>query len=620
MATRTELHPILRPFDSAHRGKDFTLEFVLDVLSEQGMLSEDSRKTTLARERVQRARLQRELSTRNSGPTLKRAEISPIELIASFQFSHAQKKEILDEDKITQALAQAIGISYRKIDTLKLDAQFISKILSGPFARKHGVLPLERLNGSLNIATTNPFDNALFEELRRLAGMDVVPVLCSPGDIYRAITEIYGFHQQIKRATASQAQSGPEIKNLEQFVNLGGLDTLEASSMPIVAAVEYLLHYAFEQRASDIHVEPRREETILRMRIDGVLHPVYRVPKAVHGAIANRFKVMSRLDLASRKPQDGRIRTSRGDSEMDLRISSVPTAFGDKIVVRILNPRMLLKDLSELGFLSDERTQLEEWLMRPHGLIIVTGPTGSGKTTTLYSMLQSLVSPEINIVTIEDPIEMTYEHFNQIQADLKTGTGFADALRHILRQDPDVVMVGEIRDSETAIQAIQAALTGHLVVSTLHTRDTVGAIARLRDLGVPSFLIAATLSGVIAQRLVRLVCPGCAADIPLTADQVAVLGVKHPEDYAGTLLAREGTGCVKCRQTGYYGRAGVFEVLPVNRRLRQAISEGLTPEVLWRTARQDGLRALREHAIHKIADGITSFDEAIQATLDVEVR
>jgi general secretion pathway protein E len=563
MSTRPELHPVTRPAPQAQPNAEFTLEFVVDILWRGGMLSENSRKTALTQERVQRARLLRDLPTRSASPTLKRAQISPVELLASFQLPNALRGEVLDEDGITRALAQALALPYRKIDTLKLDAQSISKILSGPFARKHGVLPLERTNGSLNVATTDPFNSELFEELRRLIGADVVPVLSSPTDIYRAITEIYGFHQQIKRAAATHPRGGSEIKNLEQFVNLAGMDALEASSAPIVAAVEHLLLYAFEQRASDIHIEPRRDETIFRIRIDGVLHPVYRVPKAVHGAITNRFKIMSRLDVASRKPQDGRIRTSR---------------------------------------------------------VIVTGPTGSGKTTTLYSMLQALVSPQINIVTIEDPIEMTYEHFNQITADPKTGTGFADALRHILRQDPDVVMIGEIRDSETAIQAIQAALTGHLVVSTLHTRDSVGAIARLRDLGVPSFMVAATLNGVIAQRLVRLICPNCSTDIPLASDQVAALGVKHPEDYEGKLLGRYGAGCVKCRNTGYYGRSGVFEVLSVNKRLRQAISDGVTPEVLWRTARQDGLRALREHAIHKIAEGATSFDEGMQATLDVETR
>jgi general secretion pathway protein E len=401
-------------------------------------------------------------------------------------------------------------------------------------------------------------------------------------------------------------------------VTLSGIGALEASIEPVIAAVEYLLHYAFEQRASDIHIEPRREESIIRMRIDGVLHPIHRIPKAVHGAIANRFKIMSRLDIALKRPQDGRIRTARGDAEMELRVSTIPTAFGDKIVIRVLDPNVLVRDLSELGFLPDERDVFERWLLRPHGLVVVTGPTGSGKTTTLYSALQALTSPEVNVVTIEDPIEMVHEDFNQIAANTKTGTTFAEALRHVLRQDPDVIMVGEIRDGETASQAVQAALTGHLVLTTMHTSDTVGAVARLRDLGVPSFLIAATLTGVVSQRLVRQVCSSCSADVPLTADEVQQLGVPHPEEHAGKLLARRGEGCAKCRYTGFYGRIGIFEVLPVNARFRHLVAESATPEVLLRTARQDGLRSLREHAVRKIAAGATAFEEAMRATADVE--
>jgi general secretion pathway protein E len=481
-------------------------------------------------------------------------------------------------------------------------------------------MPLERRGTTLVVAAANPFDRELVENLQGLTGMVVEPVLSAPSDIHQAIAEVYGFREQIREAQTQVTGGAADLGNLEQFVNLSGLDALEASSEPVVAAVEYLLHYAFEQRASDIHVEPRREESIIRMRIDGVLHPVYRVPKAVHGAIANRLKIMSRLDIAARKPQDGRIRTARGDTEMELRVSTIPTAFGDKIVVRVLDQQVLVRDLAELGFLPDERERFERWLSRPHGLVVVTGPTGSGKTTTLYSALQALASPEINIVTIEDPIEMVNEQFNQIAANPKTGTGFAEALRHVLRQDPDVVMVGEVRDAETAAQAVQAALTGHLVLTTLHTSDTVGAVARLRDLGVPGFLIAATLTGVVAQRLVRQVCPACAEDVPLTADQVAELGVRHPEDHAGRLLARRGKGCAKCRFTGFYGRTGIFEILEVNPRLRHLVAEGATPEVLARTARQDGLRPLREHAILKVASGATSFEEAMRSTADAEGR
>ncbi|MFO0580687.1 MAG: ATPase, T2SS/T4P/T4SS family [Anaeromyxobacter sp.] len=603
------------------RATDFTLDFVADLLARQGILTEDARRTAFAREGVQRARLLRDQASRSGGRGLRRAEISPVEVLASFGFHDARRPDdVLDEDKVTHALAQALGVPYRKIDPLRLDALLITRTLSRPYARKHGVLPLERQDGALVIAATNPFDRELFENLRGLTGGDVTPVLASPSDIHRAISEVYGFRQQITQARSQLEADQPstDVTNLEQFVNLSGIDVLEASSEPVIAAVEYLLHYAFEQRASDIHIEPRREESIIRMRIDGVLHPIHRIPKAVHGAIANRFKIMSRLDIAAKRPQDGRIRTARGDTEMELRVSTMPTTFGDKIVVRILDPEVLVRDLSELGFLPDERDTFERWLLRPHGLIVVTGPTGSGKTTTLYSALSALASPEVNVVTIEDPIEMVHEDFNQIAANPKTGTGFAEALRHVLRQDPDVIMVGEVRDGETATQAVQAALTGHMVLTTLHTNDSIGAIARLRDLGVPSFLVAATLTGVVSQRLVRQVCPACAGDVPLTADEVDGLGVPHPEDYAGQLLARRGEGCVKCRHTGYYGRTGLFEVLTVNARLRHLIAADATPEVLARTARQDGLRSLRDHAVRKVAAGATAYEEAMRATADVE--
>ncbi len=601
-----------------HRASDFTLEFVGDVLQRQGILREEDRKTASARENVQRAKLLRETAGKG-GRALRRADLSPVELLASFAFPDARREaDRIDEDKITKVLAEVIGLPYVKIDPLKLDVQLITRTLSRPFARKHAVLPLERRSGTLVVATANPFDRELFENLHGLTGMAIEPVLSAPADIHRAIAEIYGFREQIQEAQIQVGGGIVDVGNLEQFVNLSGLEVLEASSEPIVAAVEYLFHYAFEQRASDIHVEPRRDETIIRMRIDGVLHPVYRIPKGVHGAIANRLKIMSRLDIAARRPQDVRIRTARGDTEMELRVSTIPTAFGDKIVVRVLDQQVLVRDLSELGFLPDERDRFERWLERPHGLVVVTGPTGSGKTTTLYSALEALASPEINIVTIEDPIEMVHEEFNQIAANPKTGTGFADALRHVLRQDPDVVMVGEVRDGETATQAVQASLTGHLVLTTLHTSDAVGAVARLRDLGVPGFLIAATLTGVVAQRLVRGVCPNCAEDVLLTADQVAELGVRHPEEHAGKLIARRGVGCPKCRYTGFFGRTGLFEILSINHRLRHLIAEGATPEVLARTARQDGLRTLREHAVLKVASGATSFEEAMRSTADSE--
>ncbi len=588
------------------------------MLVDQGVLSDDDRRTAVAREAVQRARLTRERS-QLTGRALDTVEISPIEVIASLHLADARRAtETVDEDKAAAAVAPGLGHGYRKIDRLKLDAKLITQTISRPFARKHGVLPLGREEGTLAVAVANPFDAELLEQLRALTRGPVVPILSAPGDIQRAIAEVYGFRMSIDAANTKIAGGGSDVKNLEQFVNLSRLDALEASSEPVVAAAEFLLLYAYEQRASDVHIEPRRTESIIRMRIDGVLHPVYRIPKAVHAALTNRFKVMARLDISGRKPQDGRLRTARGEGEMDLRVSTIPTAFGDKVVIRVLDPSVLVRDLSELGFLGGEREELERWLHRPHGLIVVTGPTGSGKTTTLYSALQALASPEVNVVTIEDPIEMVHESFNQIQADANTGTSFVEALRHVLRQDPDVIMVGEVRDGETAVQAVQAALTGHLVLTTLHTNDSVGVVARLIDLGVPPFLVAATLAGALSQRLVRTVCPACARDVVLTADEVASLGVAHPEEQAGKLLARRGEGCAKCRYTGYYGRAGIFEVLGVNARLRKLVTEGAPPEVLARTARQDGLRSLREHAVAKVAAGVTSLEEALRVTADAE--
>jgi general secretion pathway protein E len=596
------------------------VELCAGVLVAQGLLSDDDRRTAIAREAVQRARLTRE-RTQLAGRALDTVEISPIEIIASLHLPDARRPgmaDTVDEDKATAAIAKGLEVGYRKIDRLKLDAKLITSTISRPFARKHGVLPLVREDGKLAVAVANPFDAELLEQLRALTRGAVEPILSAPSDIQRCIAEVYGFRMSVDAANKKLTTGGPDVKNLEQFVNLSRLDALEATSEPVVAAAEFLLLYAYEQRASDIHIEPRRSESIIRMRIDGVLHAVYRIPKAVHNALSNRFKVMARLDIAGRKPQDGRIRTARSEGEMDLRVSTIPTAFGDKIVIRILNPSILVRDLSELAFLAGEREEIERWLHRPHGLIVVTGPTGSGKTTTLYSALQALASPEVNVVTIEDPIEMVHESFNQIQADPNTGTSFAEALRHVLRQDPDVIMVGETRDSETAVQAIQAALTGHLVLTTLHTNDSVGAVARLVDLGVPPFLAAATLVGSMSQRLVRNVCPACVSDVVLTADEVALLKVAHPEEQAGKLLARRGAGCAKCRYTGYYGRSGIFEVLGINARLKKLIAEGASPDVLTRTARQDGLRTLREHAIAKVAAGVTTLEEALRVTADAD--
>ncbi len=597
------------------RASEFSFELLLDLMMELRALTEEQRKLATTRERLHRTRILSSPARQSLG--LRSADLSPIELLASFQFPDARKRpDVLDEDRIVTAVAAFAGVPHRRIDRLSLDAALITRTLSRAYARKNAVLPLELGPEGLVLAVSNPFDDETLQNIRALVRKEVIPVLAGPSDIQRAIAEIYGFRASIQHA---QAQVAPRRgQDLEQFFSLAGSTELDPAAAPIVAAVDYILNYAFDQRASDIHVEPQREESIVRMRIDGVLHPIYRVPRALHLALTNRIKIMSRLDISSRKPQDGRIRVGRAETDLDLRVSALPTAFGDKVVVRVLDPAMLLRDLSELGFLEDEKSTLEDWLSRPNGLVLVTGPTGSGKTTTLYSALRAIATPELHVLTIEDPIEVVMDGITQVAANAKTGTSFGEALRHVLRQDPDVLMVGEIRDRETADQAIQAALTGHLVLSTLHTSDSVGAVARLADLGAPPFLVAATVTGVIAQRLVRKVCSACGEDVVLTVDEMAALSVRHPDEWAGRLLARRGLGCPRCRFTGYYGRSAVFELFAITTRMRQLIAEGIAPEALHRAARQDGLRTIREHAVRKVALGVTSLEEALSATADLE--
>jgi general secretion pathway protein E len=599
----------------------YTFEWVLEVLLRSGLLLEEHRRTAMARENTERARLLKKRRDALTGRFRRHADLAPVELVASFRFPiPGRPNEVLDEDKVCEAVARACGVPYMKLDFLRLDANLVTQTLSRPFAHRNGVIAVQRDNTTLTVAMVNPFDRGLRDSLQALTGLQVRAALSPPSDIHRAIAEIYGFRQSVREANLELSPQANDIKNLEGFSQLSGLEALEGSSEPVVAAVDYLLHHAFDQRASDLHLEPHRDEANVRMRIDGVLHTIHRVPKPVYAAMASRLKVMGRMDITSRKPQDGRFKAGWTDTEVELRLSSVPTVHGDKLVLRIQDPNALVKDLGELGLLDDERQRFETWIARPHGMIIVTGPTGSGKTTTLYSALQAIASPETNIVTIEDPIEFVQEGLTQIQANPKTGTGFGEVLRSVLRQDPDVIMVGEVRDEETAMEAAQAAMTGHLVFTTLHTNDAIGAVSRLSNLGLPPHLVAASLSGVMAQRLVRRVCPSCSRDVTLTADELKLLGVTHPEEYAGRLLARRGEGCPRCRHTGYMGRGGIFEVLGINRRLRQMLSDGVTPDALALAARQEGVRSLREHAIHKVAAGVTTVEEAISATADAEDR
>jgi general secretion pathway protein E len=374
-----------------------------------------------------------------------------------------------------------------------------------------------------------------------------------------------------------------------------------------------LLSYAFDQRASDVHIEPKRDKSVVRLRIDGILHVIYELPKNVHNAIISRIKTISRLDMAEkRRPQDGRIKMEKGGVEAEIRVSSIPVAFGEKLVMRISDPDVLFQDLKKLGFTSMDLIRYQQFIHMPHGIVLVCGPTGSGKSTTLYSTLRELSSPDINITTVEDPIEMIHEDFNQIAVQPLVGITFGSILRNILRQDPDIIMIGEMRDLETAENAVQAALTGHLVLSTLHTNDAPSSVTRLQDLGTPSFLLQATLVGILAQRLVRKICPFCKEPFEMDPKELASLGLDLGKN--GPVELHMGKGCMKCRGTGYLGRSGVYEVLPVTESIKKMITAESNVEAMFDMAKKEGMITLRENAVKKLLEGETTYQEVLRVT------
>jgi general secretion pathway protein E len=521
---------------------------------------------------------------------------------------------------VAETLANAAGSPYLKIDPLKVNNDLVAKTLSRPFARRHVVLPVGRKDGELMLAVTDPFDSALRESLENLIHEPLRYVVSAKCDIIAVIDRVYGFRSKVSQAE-ERLGDGSRHGALIQLVELRSNDELASSSSDehVIAAVDYLLNYAFEQRASDLHLEPRASDAVIRFRIDGILHDIETLPVAVHAAVTSRIKVLAGMNIAERRrPQDGRIKTQRAQGEVELRVSSMATAFGEKIVIRVFDPSVLMTDLRDLGFTADERESFEKWITCPNGLILVTGPTGSGKTTTLYSTLRYLAGPEINITTVEDPIEMVDPRFCQVQVNSQIDVSFANALKTILRQDPDIIMVGEVRDTETANMAVQSALTGHLVFSTLHTRNAAGAITRLVELGVEPFLLSSVLRGVLAQRLIRRICEHCAVEGTLNPDQVAALGIKVPSERRERLVVRWGEGCVDCRHTGLYGRTGVFEMLDVGKRVRTLINEGRDANEINHAGRIEGMESLRDAALRKLADGITTFEEVARVTADTE--
>ena len=488
----------------------YTLETLTQLLERRGLMTSEQVATAKHQERVVRKRLLEEKVRGLDARRASRFNVGPSEVLADMEFQTPEGAR-LTEDRIMQEVATWADLPFEKPDPLKLNMELITQTMQRAFARHNTCVPLRREDGAIVVALNNPFDVRLIEQLEMLTNNNLTLVVSSRQDIQRIITEVFGFRSSISAAEAIH-ETGTDFGNLEQLTKLKNLEQLEADDKPVVTAVEYVLHYAFDQRASDIHIEPKRDRTLIRLRIDGVLHNVYTLPKAVHPPLTSRLKMMARMDIAEkRRPQDGRIKTSRSGREIELRVASLPVAFGEKIVIRVFDPEDLIQDLDQIGFSTDDLKTWRDFIAHSHGMVLVTGPTGSGKTTTLYSSLKELAGPDVNITTVEDPIEMVYEEFNQVLVQRRIDVDFSTALASILRQDPDIVMVGEIRDGETARMAVQAALTGHMVFSTLHTNDTSSTITRLLDLGVEPFLLATTLVGVMAQRLVRRICPHCKA-------------------------------------------------------------------------------------------------------------
>jgi general secretion pathway protein E len=519
-----------------------------------------------------------------------------------------------NEAQLGQAYATATGLPFVKINPLDLDLDIVTGALPAGFARKNGLVAIGREDGKLIVAVFDPIAPFPADDIRRVSGLDVVKVVATRSDVETINRSFYDLKTSLKTAEA-QLNAGRltavDISN-QEFLSSAQED-LDPAAAPVVKALDHILTYAFEQRASDIHFEPKRELTLVRLRIDGILHDVHVIPRIVYQAVVSRIKLLSGMNLAEkRRPQDGRIKREEKGREVELRVSTMPTVFGEKAVLRIFDPDILMKGVEELGLSPTEIPKFMSFIERPNGIVLVTGPTGSGKTTTLYSVLRYLSKPEVNIITIEDPIEMVIEDFNQVAVRPQIDVTFGAALRTVLRQDPDIIMVGEIRDGETADNAVQAALTGHLVLSTLHTNDAPSSVTRLLDLGIPQFLVTSTLVGVIAQRLVRTNCTACLEEHAPTPDEIAALRV--PSERLAGVMFKQGKGCLQCRQTGYAGRDGIYEIMPLSEKLRGMVSQGAAAPDLRKVAREEGMRSLRESALEKVVRGKTTVAELVRVT------
>jgi general secretion pathway protein E len=548
------------------------------------------------------------------------SRIHPIVIVADQKWPDLHKpSQLLTVDSLTRFIAEQAEVPFYQIDPLKLDFSAAAQIVSQAYAERLRIMPITVKAGVATIATADPFHQEWLPDLERMLKLQIQVVMVNPLDLQRYLPEVYQLSAAINSANAAKAGQIVGVQNFEQLIELGKDRQLDANEQHVVNIVDWLFKYAFEQRASDIHLEPRRNLGLMRFRIDGVLHQVYQLPSNIMNAITSRIKLLGRMDMVEkRRPQDGRLKTVSSDGkEIELRLSTMPTAFGEKLVMRIFKPDVLVQDFQLLGFSKRQGELWAQWTHQPNGIILVTGPTGSGKTTTLYTTLKQLATDEVNVCTVEDPIEMIEPAFNQMQVTQNIGLGFAEGIRTLMRQDPDIIMVGEIRDQQTADMAIQAALTGHLVLSTLHTNDAPSAITRLLDLGVPAYLIHSSLLGIMAQRLVRTLCPHCKTEGEISDAEWT--SITRPFKAAKPHKVMKAVGCQECRNTGYRGRTGIYEMLT----LTPAIRKLITPETdllqLRQAATQAGLQPLMLNGAEKVAAGMTTVEEVLKVAPPIEM-
>ncbi|MBD3307045.1 type II/IV secretion system protein [candidate division KSB3 bacterium] len=600
--------------------KKMTIQFVCEVLQQHNLVDQKTIDYITANEAEQRKHLKGQSASNGTNGT---SDITAVDVISSMNLKVASDpRRSLSEELIMKTLADHWNLPFLKIDLTKLSPCDLASKVSAPFAKKNLVFPVMLSKRILLVAVVNPTNVEALETIRTASKLKVRPVISTKTDILKAIAECY---KTIERKKAEQKS----LDDFQAYVDAAeseisqdtsskssGFTSINTSVSPdknIVTAVNLMLNYACEQRANEIHIEPKQFFSQIRFRIDGMLYDVKQIPPEIQTSMLLRFKALAGMDISEkRKPQDGRTQFDFHGRSMTLRISTMPMVFGEKIMIRILDQIMFLRHVEDLGFCPEEFEHYMSLISQSNGIILVAGPPGSGKTTTLYSTLDVLSDKGINITTLEDPVEFPYDRFNQIAIQPGVGFTFETAIRHIVRQSPDVIMLSEIRDKTTADNAIQASLLGHLVVGSLHTHDTSSALIRLVKMGTEPFLVESTVIGVLAQRLLRKICPECKEPYSPTEEEMAALHVSTRD--LESLSLWKGTGCLKCRGTGYFGQTGIFELMEMTDDIRALIDHNAGSAAIKEAAQHSGMRPLREHAITKMRQGITSCEEVLRVT------